>query len=438
MVAEVGSESYEFLRLGDTYRVLPGSLHELKNFAFWSIPEAEKEKQPGHWNGSKWSFNEWQKDKNLEWMGDAVRLSRDLKVNVGLVVPEYWVVIDFDQCREPISGDIHPKVKSIIERLRTVVLVSSSGTGLHAFLKYTTDQPLPDESKFSNPDLSLDIFEVKKKGELKKPGTFVAISWHPLLGYSALDQTVQQFPEWLESELFTHKEAVPLTRSPKPIPLTTSVSEPRACTTPESEPEEPPFGIKWKSNFRQTAINKLAGWNDRPDDSDETISGEVFSWLMFYWMAVEDPDWDEAFDLSVRAEGFYLNKRLPGSKRNRKSPKWHEYNVNKSLKFRTNKSSDERMVFKAKGEKYGKTPQEQRILNAVKYARAEKMRPTDYVFFLDVLSESSGRSDFRLTDGVIVERTGLSESSVTRAKNSFRCKYEAVLEIERNKYRIIE
>ena len=158
---------------------------------------------------------------------------------------------------------------------------------------------------------------------------------------------------------------------------------------------------------------------------------------MFYWKAVEEPDWDEAFDLSVRAEGFDLRKQPPG-KRKPKHRKWHVDNVNNSLKLRTNKSSEERMVFKAKGEKYAETEQEDRILQALKYARAEKMQPRDYVFYLEVISQSSGRSRFQLTDGVIAERTGMNESSVTRAKKSFRNSYGAVLVIDRNRYRIIE
>ena len=96
------------------------------------------------------------------------------------------------------------------------------------------------------------------------------------------------------------------------------------------------------------------------------------------------------------------------------------------------------MVFKAKGEKYAKTSQEDRVLEAVNYAQAKKMLPRDYVFFMEVISQSVGRSRFQLTDGMIVERTVLKESSVTRAKKSFIANYGAVLEIDRNRYRIIE
>lgn len=418
--------------------MLPDALSELQTFSFWGIPGASKEKQPAHWNGSKWVFTDWQKEQNLEWIGDALHRSHGMKVNVGLVVPECWVLVDFDHCRDPVTGYIHPIVQRIIERLKTVVLVSSSGTGLHVILKFAPEQPLPDETRFTNPDLYLDIFEKEKQGELKKPGTFVAINWHPLPGYNALEMSVQEFPEWLEAELFIREETVPLTEPSEPTALPTPLPAAQERAPTRQEIKESPFGIRWKPSYRQAAINKLANWTTRPGDNDETISGDVFSWLMFYWKAAEEPDWDEALDLSVRAEGFYLKKQPPGSKRKPKPRKWHEYNVNKSLRLNTNKSLEERMVFKAKGEKYAKTAQEERILQALRYVQAKKMHPRDFVFVMEVVCQSGGRSHFKLTDGVIAERTGMNESSVTRAKKSLRDNYGAMLEIARNRYRIIE
>ena len=96
------------------------------------------------------------------------------------------------------------------------------------------------------------------------------------------------------------------------------------------------------------------------------------------------------------------------------------------------------MVFREKGEKYAKNAQEDRILQAIKYAQAEKMKPRDYVFLIEVISQSSGRSRFKLTDGVIAEHTGMKKSSVTRAKKYLNENYGDFLKIDRNRYRIIE
>lgn len=437
MVAEPKPESYEFITLGNTYRVLPEALRELKTLCFWNIPEAKKDKQPAYWNGKKWVFQGWNKGENHEWIGDARRLALELKVNIGLVVPEYWVVLDFDQCRDITTGDIHPPVLRIIQSLDTVVLISSSGTGLHVFLRYTPDQQLPQETKFTNPDLNLGIFTEPKRGELKKPGTFVAINWHPLPGYNALDKTVQQFPKWLEAELFIREEAAPHTEPLEPIPLVTAVSTLQTRAPRESEPKESPFGIEWKPKYLQTAISMFKGFIDRPNGNDDSISGYVFWWLMFYWKAAEKIDWDEAFDLSVRAEGFYLNKQPSESRREPKPLKWHEYNVNSSLRKMTNKNSMERLVFREKGEKYGKTNHEDRVLDALKYAQSKKMRGNQPVF-IEIITQSLGRTRFRITDGELAKLTSLSVSSITRAKKYFRKECRNFLKIEGNTYTILE
>ena len=437
MVAETKPESYEFIKLGSTYRVLPEALRKLKTLCFWNIPEGKKEKQPAYWNGKKWVFTGWNKSKNLEWIGDALRLSRELKVNIGLVVPDYWVVLDFDQCRDSTTGDIHPPVLKIIESLDTVVLISSSGTGLHVFLRYASDQQLPLGTKFTNPDLTLDIFTEPKRGELKKPGTFVAINWHPLPGYNALDKSVKQFPDLLETELFISAKAAPHTEPLEPIPVARQVLKPQTRAPREPEPKEPPFGIKWKPKHLQTAISMFNGFLDRPYGIDDSISGDVFWWLMFYWKAAEDPDWDEAFDLSVRAEGFYLNKQPSESRREPKPLKWHEYNVNNSLRKMTNKNSKERLVFREKGEKYGKTNHEDRVLDALKYAQSKKMRGNQPVF-MQIITQSLGRTRFRITDGELAELTNLSASSITRAKKYFRKDCRNFLKIEGNIYTVLE
>lgn len=432
MVAQPKPSSYEFVPLPSTSRVLPDGLRELKTFSFWRIPGAKKEKQPAHWNGSKWIFTEWQEDKNLEWVGDALHLSRELKVNIGLVVPECWVVIDFDQCRDPVTADIHPTVQRIIERLQTVVLLSSSGTGLHVFLKYTPDQPLPDETRFTNPDLYLDIFEKKKQGELKKPRTFVAINWHPLLGHNALDKTVQQFPEWLEAELFIREETAPLTEPSEPTPSPTPVSTPQAGTPREPGANDTPFGQRWKSTYLPYARTVLGGFAEHLESSNDTPSEHVYRWVMLYYKGVKNPNWQGAIEMSRRAESLVRSLK-PAKEWGNKKKNWHEQNVTKVL-FELSRRGQ--LYYNGGGEKLGKNGLEVRLLEALNWSQNTKQLPRSEKVLMQIMKSSDGLTKIRLTNREIEELTELSEPTIKRAKQDLReCPF---LKIAGNKYTILD
>jgi hypothetical protein len=400
--------------MGNTYRVLPDALRDLKTFSFWCIPGAKKEKQPGHLNSAKWVFTDWQKVENLEWIGDALRLSRDLKVNIGLVVPENWVVADFDHCRDSVTGVIHPTVQRIIERLKTVVLVSSSGTGLHVFLKYTPDHPLPDESKFTNPDLYLDSFKDKKQGELKKAGTFVAINWHPLPGYNALEREAQEFPDWLEAELFIH-EGTSLPAEPsESVTPPTHVSTPQTRAPREPEVNNAPFSIDWKPNFR-AHVKNLINWRKPQGMRDSSHSGWSWYWLLAYIRGSESPTWDGAFELSTRFERFF-DKYAPGVTRNertRHTQRWHHNNVRNAVKTQFNSGN---LVYLGKGEKLGVTPADDKFLQAYEHARSSEMKPSTEMIFLRIVAMAGGRDRVRITTGELALATGLNRSTVIRVK----------------------
>jgi hypothetical protein len=410
VVAEPKPESYEFVPLGNTYRVLPDALRELEAFSFWGLPRAKKDKQPGHWNGSKWIFTEWQKVENLACISDALRLSRDLRVNIGLVVPDCWVMADFDHCRDPVTGYIHPTVQRIIERLKTVVLLSSSGTGLHVILKYTPDQLLPDKTRFTNPDLYLDIFEDKKKGELKKPGTFVAINWHPLHGYNALDKTVQQFPEWLEAELFIREETVPSAEPSAQPPRPRPVSTPQVRAPRESEPEESPFGIKWKPEYQAHVKAVFNGFDDPREGSDISTSGGCYQWIGLYITGAEHWTYDGAVDLSKRVEGL-LRKKQP--QRKNKPDSWHEKNVIKLIRTFTKSGS---LIYRSSHDREGRTPVDEQQLQALKYAQGTYMKPATQKIFLMIVSLAKGRDRFKLRDADIAKASSVHRDTVIQAK----------------------
>ena len=446
MVAEPKPEPFITEELAELTEGLEGVIYEPR-----SLPQELREmpvwmkvalNDRGQWKKPCVEFRGKLSSRNWQLSSYHLALDEVLKQQpagkAGFYARDRLCVIDLDDVIDPVTRQLkEPKILVLQNTLKASVYLSSSGIGVHIPFR------LQKGVKIDPPGKNLSFRDTEGKsgqflgGKFKSFVAFTGVAV-PRYDYGWLIEITQDEWNYIREFLWSVETIDHHTEPLEPTPLALPVSTPQERSPREPEPNETPFGIKWKSNFRQAAINKLAGWSDRPNDGDESPSGEVFSWLMFYWKAVEEPDWDEAFDLSVRAEGFYLSKQIPGNRETAKGRDWHEYNVNKSLRFRTDKSSDERMVFRAKGEKYGKTQQEDRMLEAVNYVQAKKMEKRDCVFFLEVIGQSEGRNSFRLPDGVIVERTSLSESSVTRAKNSFRDNYGDVLKIDGNQYRIIE
>ena len=185
--------------MSDAHKTLPDELLKSEQFCLWNIPGISKKKQPATWDGSKWDFGGWNKNPDkLVSCFKARQHAASNGVNVGLVVPDCWVIIDFDECRNPDTREIVPAVKDLIDRLNTIVCISSSGKGLHVFVRLRSNSELPKRSTLTNPTYSPG----GKESQLKKPGTFVALSWIPLPDYSALDKQAQYLPDWLTPLLF--------------------------------------------------------------------------------------------------------------------------------------------------------------------------------------------------------------------------------------------
>lgn len=444
MVAQPKPEPFITEELVELVKSLEGVIHnphflptELREIPHWL--KVQKNKR-GHWKqpciysrGKLTSYN---------WNLGSYHLALDKVLNqeppgkAGFHARDRLCVIDLDDVIDGVTRQLkEPQVTDLFKYLKASVYLSSSGTGLHIPFR------LQEGVEIDPPSMTLSFRDTEGKsgeffgGKFKSFVAFTGVAV-PRYDYGWLVEITQAEWNYIREFLWS-VETVTYTEPSEPIPLATQASTPQERAPREPELKESPFGIRWKSNFRQAAINKLAGWSDRPDGGDESISGEVFSWLMFYWKAAEEIDWDEAFDLSVRAEGFYLNKKTSESRKKPKPLKWHEYNVNNSLRKMTNKNSKERLVFREKGEKYGKTNHQDRVLDALKYAQSKKMRGNQPVF-MEIITQSLGRTRFRITDGELAKLTSLSVSSITRAKKYFRKDCRNFLKIEGNIYTILE
>jgi len=233
LVAADKYPAHKLVWRGVTVRALPEALLDRRTFCFWRVPGAGKAKQPAYRDGSKWRFEGWKDSKNLACWQDASKIAEDEEVNVGLVVPDEWVFLDFDSCRNPKTGEVNQAVMAILERLKTSISVSSSGKGLHVPLRIPHGLPLPDTNKFSNDELLL--FKDEKHGDLKKPGTFVAFDWTPLEPFNALVyKEAAMFPDWLEDELFKSAGKSAHTARAEPATGPRKVSTSRTRTPYES------------------------------------------------------------------------------------------------------------------------------------------------------------------------------------------------------------
>lgn len=444
MVAQPQTEPFITEELAELAKGLEGVIHEPR-----SLPQELREmpvwlkvtlNERGHWKKPCVEFRGKLSSYNWEISSHHLALDKVLKQQpegkAGFHARDRLCVIDLDDVIDQITRQLkEPKILELLNSLKASVYLSSSGTGLHIPFR------LQEGVEIDPPSMTLSFRDTEgKSGEFfgGKYRSFVAFTGVVLPRYDHLCLVEITQAEWNHiREFLWSVETVTSAEPSGPIPPATPVSAPQERAPRESEPKESPFGIEWKPKYLQTAISMFKGFIDRPNGNDDSISGYVFWWLMFYWKAAEKIDWDEAFDLSVRAEGFYLNKQPSESRREPKPLKWHEYNVNSSLRKMTNKNSMERLVFREKGEKYGKTNHEDRVLDALKYAQSKKMRGNQPVF-IEIITQSLGRTRFRITDGELAKLTSLSVSSITRAKKYFRKECRNFLKIEGNTYTILE
>lgn len=410
---------------------LQGTIHKperlpvaLRNLKHWLKVEQNNKgawKKPFQiWNGKPNPYN-WKVSSGQRSLGEV--LEQVPKGKAGFHARGNLAVIDFDDVIDPYSYELtEPIVQNVIDHLGTPVYLSSSGRGLHIPLLLDDGFEITDAP---SKKLSYRIRECKS-GEFLGGNydSFVAFTGVVLPPYSDSHIAIVNHENWnwLREVLWSKEPSTPL----EDRPVLVASSLPRYTDKPKT-PDEP-FGIKWKPNYR-AHVKNLWDWREPQGMRDKSQSGWSWQWLLAYFRGAESATWDGAVELSIRVEG-YFDKKAPARlkyQRVKHLHKWHEANADNALRKLFDNGD---LVLLTRGEKLGKTPAEDQILQANQHLRSCKMKPAAKIVFLEIISCAGGRERVLITNRELAERARVGVATVKRAKNEFS-KHEC-LEITRN------
>ena len=126
---------------------------------------------------------------------------------------ERFVLVDYDDARDPDTGEIHPVVREHIERARSYADVSTSGTGVHIFCRGELPEgvkaigaELPEDDRF--PDAEIEVYD---------SGRYSAMTGDHIVGTPRITRECQSFIDDLVDEFATVAEGTPdqLLREPE-------------------------------------------------------------------------------------------------------------------------------------------------------------------------------------------------------------------------------
>ncbi|MQF70560.1 hypothetical protein FIL92_01070 [SAR202 cluster bacterium AD-812-D07_MRT_10900m] len=438
MVAEPKPEPFITIELFDLVRSLEGVIHkpssihdELKEMKHWlkvELNDRDDWKKPFYYmdgeKGDQWfRLSSYQRD--LYEVLDQEPLSKG-----GVYAGDRIFAIDIDDVIDPVTLVLkEPKILDLINYLKAPVYLSSSGKGIHILGKFQEGVVV------DAPSFNLSYRETEGK-----TGQFLGGNYPNFVAFTGVVVPPYDFPgfpavnqeewEWIREFLWSEETRQQYREPSEPETLANPVPEPQTRALRESEPNNEPFGIKWKPNYRTHVKNMMYGVDEPTGNVDTSISGWVFNWIKTYIRGAEEPTCGGAVELSIRAEGYRLKKQRPGIKqRTNKPEKWHQGNAtNAWLEL----ADSGELVVLGKGEKIGKTSAEDQLLQAVKHAQSVKMKPSTEKIFLQIVASASGRDRYKLTNRKIAEVTGLNARTVKRAKAELA--QHDCLKIEGRKY----
>ena len=418
MVAQPKPEPFITEELVELVKSLEGVIHnphflptELREIPHWL--KVQKNKR-GHWKqpciysrGKLTSYN---------WNLGSYHLALDKVLNqeppgkAGFHARDRLCVIDLDDVIDGVTRQLkEPQVTDLLKYLKASVYLSSSGTGLHIPFR------LQEGVEIDPPSMTLSFRDTEgKSGEFfgGKYRSFVAFTGVVLPQYDHLCLVEITQAEWnYIREFLWSAETVTHTEPSEPIPLATQASTLQARAPRKVEAKESPFGIKWKPNYQAHVKAVLAGFDDKREGSDSSISGRCFQWIGLYIRGSKHPTLDGALQFSKQVEGFYRSKQ--SNPRIKKLGSWHKTNV---WKVTSNLLEDKRFGYLDRGERESKMPFDELKLQAFNYAQGTDMKPSTRTVFLTIVSLSEGRDQFKLRDAHIAKAARVHRDTVIQAK----------------------
>ncbi|WP_423751084.1 hypothetical protein [Salinirarus marinus] len=118
---------------------------------------------------------------------------------------EEFVLVDYDDARDPESGEVHPVVREHVERATSYADVSTSGTGIHIFCR----GELPDGVKAIGAELPEDERFPGAEIEVYDSGRFSAMTGDHIANTPRTTRDCQKFVDDLADEFATVAEGTP-------------------------------------------------------------------------------------------------------------------------------------------------------------------------------------------------------------------------------------
>lgn len=142
------------------FNAIPAELKALPQWVLWSNDNrkgsrTKTPRQKGGWPA------ETDNEKHTIRFDLAQRVYEHLNHSrfsgVGAVILNGFVGIDLDKCRDPISGEMHPKAIEIIRRVNSYAEVSPTGTGVKIWTRGRLEATTTVKGFFDTPDSKLEM-----------------------------------------------------------------------------------------------------------------------------------------------------------------------------------------------------------------------------------------------------------------------------------------
>lgn len=129
----LGPTTNKFIGNTDEKYCIAASLKEKSRWILWKAADGQKKPVDPH---SKVPTN--CHNTKIQYPFDTAKEFSKKSANLGMgfvISDSPYVLIDADNARNPASGKIHPRIKSLIEEANSYAAVSVSGTGIHILVK---------------------------------------------------------------------------------------------------------------------------------------------------------------------------------------------------------------------------------------------------------------------------------------------------------------
>jgi hypothetical protein len=199
----------------------PSDLQEVDQWLTWKLTDDGRKVPRAPWEtGGDWRVSSQDPDvwtdfeTVLEWTDKLPGYELAFNIRDREEYPEEtFLLVDYDDARDPDTGEIHPAVREHVQRAGSYADVSTSGTGVHIFCRAALpdgvkaiDAELPDAEGF--PDAEIEVYDSAR---------FSAMTGDHLAGTPSEVTSCQEFVDELVEEFATVAEGTPeeLLREPE-------------------------------------------------------------------------------------------------------------------------------------------------------------------------------------------------------------------------------